>query len=255
LEDEETVEHMCATSELNAKNWIFTMLETLPSMEFVRILVTLWAVWTARRKAIHEGEFQSPLSTHFFVRKFLNDLTLIPKSGPLTHNGRHQHTVVPRWKPPADGHVKANVDGAVSKNNSKGSAAVVIRNREGHYLGSSAIVLSGVINPPTLQALACREALSLAEDLGLPRVCIASDCKQVVDDIAEDSGGRYASIIKEIKVYRSEFEKVIVVHEGRKSNTEAHNLARFALSLDLGRHLWLLAPYDPLVIPVLLNIE
>jgi hypothetical protein len=77
----------------------------------------------------------------------------------------------------------------------------------------------------------------------------------VVDDIAEDSGGRYASIIKEIKVYRSEFEKVIVVHEGRKSNTEAHNLARFALSLDLGRHLWLLAPYDPLVIPVLLNIE
>jgi hypothetical protein len=77
----------------------------------------------------------------------------------------------------------------------------------------------------------------------------------VVDDIAQDSGGRYASIIKEIKVYRSEFEKVTVVHEGRKSNTEAHNLARFALSLDLGRHLWLLAPYDPLVIPVILNIE
>jgi hypothetical protein len=28
----------------------------------------------ARRKAIHEQQFQSPLSTHCFVEKFLDDL-------------------------------------------------------------------------------------------------------------------------------------------------------------------------------------
>lgn len=48
-----------------------------------------------------------------------------------------------------------------------GSAAAVCRDREGHYLGSSALVTYGVDDPATLEAIACREAFSLAEDLHL----------------------------------------------------------------------------------------
>jgi hypothetical protein len=35
------------------------------------LFVTLWVIWFARRKAIHEEVFQSPLSTHAFVEAFL----------------------------------------------------------------------------------------------------------------------------------------------------------------------------------------
>jgi hypothetical protein len=58
----------------------------------------------------------------------------------------------------------------------------------------------------------------LAADLSIQRVYVASDCKQVVNDIVADSGGVYAPIIKEILVHRLEFEKSTFIHEGRKSN-------------------------------------
>jgi hypothetical protein len=37
----------------------------------------------------------------------------------------------------------------------------------------------------------------------------------------------------------------------KKSKMEALNLARYALSLDLGSHLWLLEPHDTLLIPII----
>ena len=122
-------------------------------------------------------------------------------------------------------------------------------------MGSSAMVFPGVCDPATLETLACREALALAADLNIRQITIASDCKQVVGDIADGTGGQYSSIIREISQQRLEFERTIFRFEGRKSNLDAHILARFALSLDQGRHLWLNEPHDISVIPVLLVID
>ena len=41
------------------------------------------------------------------------------------------------------------------------------------------------------------EGLALAEDLALPKIIIACDSKNVVDDINEGEGGAYAAIVKE----------------------------------------------------------
>jgi hypothetical protein len=92
--------------------------------------VTLWAIWYARRKAIHENTFQSPLSTYYFVTKFVADLQ---NSKP--HKG--EKTVAqtrPRWIPPPVGMLKINVDATLSKSSSFASAAVVARDIEGNFL-------------------------------------------------------------------------------------------------------------------------
>jgi hypothetical protein len=60
--------------------------------------------------------------------------------------------------------------------------------------------------------------------------------------------GMYAPIIKEIGMHRKEFDTALFKHEGRKSNTKPHNLARHALSLGQGHHLWLLEPHDMMLI-------
>jgi hypothetical protein len=57
LENEMLVEHMSACGETYAQNWLFHMLETLPHDQFIRLTVTLWAIWSSRRKAIHEDVF------------------------------------------------------------------------------------------------------------------------------------------------------------------------------------------------------
>jgi hypothetical protein len=48
LADEDVVEHMFATVEPSEKSWIFTIMESLLSDDFVKVLITLWAIWEAR---------------------------------------------------------------------------------------------------------------------------------------------------------------------------------------------------------------
>lgn len=146
-----------------------------------------------------------------------------------------------------DGHVKINVDAVVS--HGVGSATVVWRDHLGGYLGSLAFVIRGMADPPSLEAIACREGLSLAKDLGLQNLVIASDCETVVKHIKEGSGGSYGGIVKEI-YFGKLFNSCNSNYESRSSYFEPHNLARHALTMDQGRHIWLGQPHDPIVIPV-----
>jgi hypothetical protein len=54
-------------------------------------------------------------------------------------------------------------------------------------------------------------------DLPIGKVQIASDYKQVINDIAETAGGSYAPIIKEIGMHGRDFPIVNFLHEGRQS--------------------------------------
>lgn len=56
-------------------------------------------------------------------------------------------------------------------------------------MGSSALVIAGVWDAATLEAIACREAIALAEDLNQQQFIVASDCKQVIEDIAKGNLG------------------------------------------------------------------
>jgi hypothetical protein len=77
LLDEEVTQHMIICVE--PKQWLFTFTETLKHDQFIQVVVTLWALWYARRQLIHDGEHQSPLSTFLFARRFIDDLSLAPK--------------------------------------------------------------------------------------------------------------------------------------------------------------------------------
>ena len=79
LSDDELVQHMCLSGEENAKDWLFVMSSSLSPHEFTTIIVTLWAIWYARRKVIHEGILQTPFATNAFVQRFLSDIQIIAK--------------------------------------------------------------------------------------------------------------------------------------------------------------------------------
>jgi hypothetical protein len=51
------------------------MIEMVKKKEdLTRLFGTTWAIWHAKRKAIHEDIFESPLATMAFVNRFLEDL-------------------------------------------------------------------------------------------------------------------------------------------------------------------------------------
>lgn len=53
--------HMIEARQPHAEHLLFMMMETLSLDAFIHMVVTLWAIWHAWRKEIHEGEFQPPL--------------------------------------------------------------------------------------------------------------------------------------------------------------------------------------------------
>ena len=149
------------------------MIDSLSHAQFIDMVVTLWAIWYARRKAIHENEFHSPLSTHLFMKRFIAELDICkppkPLHRPIVQNAEPRASV---WIPPPMGVAKLKVDGAVARNLNFGAYSDVCRDSAGLYLGASAINSRGVTDPTTLEALACHEALSCASDLALNRVIV-----------------------------------------------------------------------------------
>ena len=101
-----------------------------------------------------------------------------------------------------------NVDGGLSRDGTRGAAAAVCRDQNGSFLGASAVVFEGLVDPPTLDAHACKQALSLADDLYVDSLCIASDCAEVVASINTGVPSCYVTILREIKsVFGSSFEQ------------------------------------------------
>jgi hypothetical protein len=76
--------------------------------------------------------------------------------------------------------------------------------------------------------------------LNCQKVVIASHCKGVVEDIQRGNGGRNENIIREIGAMAKEFDSFSFIYEGRASNMKAYGLAKHALGLDVGRHMWLM---------------
>jgi hypothetical protein len=68
---------------------------------------------------------------------------------------------------------------------------------------------------------------------------VASDCLDVIKGLEGQSLGLSSHILQEIKDSARERGGVSFRHESRASNTEAHELARYATSLPHGRHMWL----------------
>ena len=67
LADPVVVEHIRMTTDPSARQWLFSMMQSVAHEEFTRMVVTMWAIWHARRKVIHEEIFQSPMATNQFV--------------------------------------------------------------------------------------------------------------------------------------------------------------------------------------------
>jgi hypothetical protein len=180
LVDDQVTEHLSCLDDGNARVWLATLVDTLKEEDQTRVFVTVWAICHARRKAIHENEFQSPLSVHCFVDRFLMDL----RQGEVKAQGR---TVIqsaapgPRRIPPPRDVVKINVDGAVGKSHARCSVAAVARSANGELLGGIVSRLFRLCwRRRRLEALACREAPSLAKDIDARRIQAASDCLNVI---------------------------------------------------------------------------
>jgi hypothetical protein len=98
------------------------------------------------------------------------------------------------------------------------------------------VVIKGMNDPETMEAMACREGMALASDLLLYRFRVVSGCINVIQSIEGEGRGPDGHIVRELKARKTDFQMVQFVHEGRSSNIDAHCLARSSIYLEVGRH-------------------
>jgi len=152
--------------------------------------------------------------------------------------------MAPVWTPPPTGFTKINVDAALFKNSNILAVAAIARDSAGVFLGASAVVLEGITDAEIAKALAYREGLTLAKDIHVQKLRFASDCANVIRNIKGGSMGTYSQIVREIRSGGQLFEFAEFVHENRRTNGDAHRLARSSLYNSTGRHVWFLSPPD-----------
>jgi hypothetical protein len=63
---------------------------------------------------------------------------------------------------PPSGVIKINVNAALSKNVSMASAAAIARDEDGRFMGTSALVLRGIVDLEVMESIACRSGMALA---------------------------------------------------------------------------------------------
>lgn len=180
---------------------------------------------------MQDANSPSPLGRHLFIKRFMEELNSIKKL--LGQASSASISNAPRWIPPEEGTSKINMDGVVARDGSCGSFCAVARSSSGVYLGSSVVMTEGVNDPEILETMACREGLALAMDLQLTKIKRATDCKGVVSDLMKGSSGSNATILLELNQRALSFVSCSFVHEGRRSNVEAHCLAKNILFLYL----------------------
>lgn len=105
----------------------------------------------------------------------------------------------------------------------------------GNYKCYSTIFIEGIIQLETLEALACREAFTLAEDLYLSRIHIVTYCLATEKHIHGEYRGTSAMVISDIRANMANLREVRVMHEARDSIYEAQDPAKAAVSLNPGR--------------------
>lgn len=81
------------------------------------------------------------------------------------------------------------------------------------FQGSYACVFYNLIDPTTLEAWACCEAVDLVKDLHAQKLYVSCGANMVIKRINEGYFGQYNSINREIHEKKKYFENILFVHE------------------------------------------
>ncbi|KAK1677306.1 hypothetical protein QYE76_038154 [Lolium multiflorum] len=149
------------------------MLDALQAMKenaAQAFLTTLYEIWEVRNDAVHEDILNSPVSVarkiHYLIQECENVHQPIAQTCP-------RPTV--RWSKPPRGWIKANSDGALNLEKRIGGCGAILRNHDGNVVVARSSKVDNVMDVETVELLACRQALVLAEELRIPKIMLEMD--------------------------------------------------------------------------------
>lgn len=184
----------------------------------------MWALSMMRNKRRHGEVSMSIQQAVLWARDTASDLWQL--GHPLDQQVPARD--VPKWRRPEVGWSKINTDAAFSEHSRQGATSTVIRDDQGAFLVAQATWYDQGLDACTMEALACRDSLKPAAQMGLQQVALEPDCLQVVQMWKKKEVQRSIidPILKEIEEISFAFQQFSFSFISRKCNKVAHLLAR-----------------------------
>ena len=197
----------------------------------------LWLVWQRRNKAMYQSELESldeipllalRLSSEFWAAN--DQLQPMP-----------QVTLKSVWQPPSQFEFKANCDAALFPSHDITSIGVVIRDGRGLPIATLCKRFHCLHTVDNAEAIAAREAIQLAKDVGLTEVEVEGDSLVIFQALKQQEVcfASYGDIVQDVLHLSSSLHWVGFSHVRRNGNRVAHVLARNAIVLSSDFLVWL----------------
>jgi ribonuclease HI len=185
------------------------------------VAVTCWYLWWLRRRQTH-GESIPPV-----FRCKLSILAITANaskaSGPslINRDGK--------WQKPEPRVLKLNTDASFYADSSAGSAGAIIRDYEGSFVAASCRPLSYVASAMMAEAIAMKEGLELAQNLGCNRLIAESDSTETIEACSGESRwwNESTAIYADCIDISSAIGNVSFSFCPREANQVAHEIAKF----------------------------
>lgn len=178
-----------------------------------------WALWTGRNARRHGRKVWEPGATARFISSLMEDLASLRVP---VKQGRPVARV--KWEKTELEWAKVNSDAGFNQTTCTGSAGVVIRDHAGLVSAAAARWFDGVPNALTAEALAAREGLELAVELGFDRVILEVNSQGLVNLLKDPAAIRSSigGLCFDISELGKSFSDFVVKWVCRDANSVAH---------------------------------
>jgi ribonuclease HI len=115
--------------------------------------------------------------------------------------------------------------------------SMVIRDQYESVKAAQCCFCRGKFNPTTVKALAAVQAITYCNEIGMDKICLEGDAKNVVDALnaMEKNCGKFGHLIADAKVLLQKFSHWEVKFVKRDANGAAHSLMKLAAQVGLER--------------------
>lgn len=211
----------------------FNQLQNRPDFKDYGIMVlscTLWGIWKSRNSVCFEGKEVDPKTTIFQINLLLKDCELYINevSGVIEERVVNSSRVGKYWRPPVSGGLKINCDASFNKELKRGYADIIIKGDSGEFI-SGLTKQIWASSPLVAEALALREALFLAVNLGLQVVTFEGDNLDLIKACRKEVSRRdIINILQDIWDMKGNFTRCGFTWVSRQGNMAAHLVATLA---------------------------
>ncbi|XP_075489668.1 uncharacterized protein LOC142528503 [Primulina tabacum] len=239
-----------SSSTIDLCGW---MRDKLSKVEFEKFAIQTWAIWKERQNMIHDTNRTSMAKDVSWSLTFLSEFQRA-KALDYQEVASHSESANKRWKKPATGTYKLNVDACVNENSNLYSIDGVLRDYQGRLLLGFGKQISQPLSVAHGELLAIREGVKLVYEKKFREVLVVYYsvlAVQAVKAVHENLGYIGACVSDFNLLVQDQFISDIV-YEPRLSNNVAHNLAKFA-SLSPSPFVWLNGEFPRWLVEFVMN--